>query len=267
MSHDMYALLMPMPFQRPNNPGPAAVYIRNDPNNTTPLTCTKQATINTAFAREQHYYQPLINIKRACFIVLNASINDAFKVSNIPTIVGWHAGMETRDILDQLSQTYGQPTPATLEINDVTFHGPYSTTDAPEVLFRRIENCAEIAILGNNPYTEKQLITNAIHLLLTTGLYIRAFEEWDRLLATAQTWIELRRLIQEAFQRRLNATVPTAGGHGYTPAFYQNAFGILENNNSDDDESLASTVATQVAALTYRSQLTQSTAATIGQQS
>jgi hypothetical protein len=179
--------------------------------------------------------------------------------------VEWHAGMETRDILDQLSQTYGQPTPAALEINDITFRGPYSAANAPEVLFRRIENCAEIAILGNNPYTENQLITNAIRLLLTTGLYTRAFEEWDRLLATAQTWIELRRLIQGAFQHHLNATAPTAGGHGYTPAFHQSAFGILENNDSDDDESLASTVATQVAALTYQSQLTQSTAATIGQ--
>ncbi len=108
------------------------------------------------------------------------------------------------------------------------------------------------------------MITNAIRLLLTTGLYTRAFEEWDRLLATAQTWIELCRLIQEAFQCRLNATAPTAGGHGYTPVFHQNAFGILENNDSDDDESLASTVATQVAALTYQSQLTQSMAATIG---
>jgi hypothetical protein len=144
------------------------------------------------------------------------------------------------------------------------FHGPYSAADAPEVLFRRIENCAEIAILGNNPYTEKQLITNAIRLLLTTGLYTQAFKEWNRLLATAQMWIDLRCLIQEAFQHRLNATAPTAGGHGYTPAFHQNAFGILKNNDSDDNESLASTVSTQVAALTYQSQLTQLTAATIG---
>jgi hypothetical protein len=105
MSRDMYALLTPSPFQQPNNPGPVAVYIRNDPNNTTPLTRTEQATIDTTFAHERHYYQSLINIQRACFIVLNASIDDAFKVSNIPTIVGWHAGMETRAILDQLSQT------------------------------------------------------------------------------------------------------------------------------------------------------------------
>ncbi len=229
------------------------------------MTRTKQASIDTAFARERHYYQLLINIERACFIALNADIDDAFKVSDIPTIVGWHAGMETQDILDQLSQTYGQPTLAALEINDVTFCGPYSATSAPEVLFRRIKNCTEIAILGNNPYTDRQLINNAICLLLTTSLYIRAFEEWDRLLPGAQTWIKLRHLIQEAFQRHLNATVPTAGCHGYAPAYHQNAFGILGTNDSNNKELLANMVATQVAALTYQSQLTQTTAAMTGQ--
>ena len=174
MSREMYALLTITPFRRPNDPGPTPIYVRNDPTDLTPLTRTEQATIDTVFARERNYYQSLVNIERACYIALDASVDDAFKVSNIPTIVGWHtdAGMETRTILDQLSSTYGQPTPAALEINDTTFRGPYSTADAPEVLFRRIENCAEIAILGNNPYTKKQLITNAICLLLSTGLYI-----------------------------------------------------------------------------------------------
>jgi hypothetical protein len=110
MSCGMYALLTPTPFCRPNDPGPAMVYTRNDPANTTPLTRTEQASIDTAFAHERHYYQLLINIKRACFIALNTNIDDAFKVSDIPTIMGWHAGMETRDILDQLSQTYGLST-------------------------------------------------------------------------------------------------------------------------------------------------------------
>jgi hypothetical protein len=265
MSCGMYALLTPTPFRRPNDPGPAAVYTRNDPADTTPLTRTEQASIDTALARERHYYHSLINFERACFIALNANIDIAFKVSDIPTIVGWHAGMETRDILDQLSQTYGQPTPAALEINNVTFCGHYSAANAPEVLFRRIENCAEIAILGNNSYTDRQLINNAIRLLLTTGLYIRAFEKWDRLFPGAQTWIEFCCLIQEAFQRCLNATAPMAGGQGYAPAYHQNAFGILGTNNSDDKESLANTVATQVAALTYQSQLIQTTAATTGQ--
>lgn len=88
------------------------------------------------------------------------------------------------------------------------------------------------------------------------------FEEWDCLPITDQTWIELRRMIQESFQRRLNATAPTAGGHGYVPAF-NNAFGALEDASNDD--SVATAVASQVAALTYQSQLTATTAATTSQ--
>jgi hypothetical protein len=172
-----------------------------------------------------------------------------------------------REILDQLSQTYGQPTLAALELNNVEFRSQYSAANAPKVLFRCIENCAKIAILGNNPYMDCQLIKNAIRLLLTMGLYTRPFKEWDRLQPATQTWIELRCLIKEAFQHHLNATAPTAGGHGYAPAqlYNQNAFGILGETKSDDKESIANTMATQVAALTYQSQLTQSTAANTSQ--
>ena len=73
------------------------------------------------------------------------------------------------------------------------------------------KNALRKRCLGKNPYTDKQLITNMIRLLLTTGLYIRAFEDWDQLAETAKTWIEFRQLIQEGFQRLLNVTAPTAG--------------------------------------------------------
>ncbi len=119
------------------------------------------------------------NIERACFTALDASINGAFKVSKDPNVRGWHAGMRVIDILNQLSSIYGQPTLSALEANDHIFRSPTSAADAPEVLFRRIKECTEIALLGLNPYTDKQLITNTIRYLLTTGLYIRAFVDWD----------------------------------------------------------------------------------------
>jgi hypothetical protein len=73
-------------------------------------------------------------------------------------------------------------------------------------------------------------------------------------------------MIQEAFQRRLNATDPTAGHHGYAPArpFQQNAFGALAANDWDDNS--ANTIASQMAALTYQSQHTATTAADSSQQ-
>ena len=151
------------------------------------------------------------NIKRACFTALDASINDAFKVWNIPNVRGWHAGMRVINIFNQLSSTHEHFTPSALEANDNIFQSLTLVADAPKVLFRHIEECAEKALLGKNPYTDNQLITNTIRLLLTTGLYIRVFEDWDQLAKPAKTWIELRRMTQEAFQHRLNATAPTAG--------------------------------------------------------
>ncbi len=275
MARELYTLLTGQnnPFRVPVDPGAVAIYTRavvtGQQVDLSPLSRTEQATIDTQFARQKHYFLSLQNIERACFTVLDASINDAFKVSTDPTIRGWHAGMSVRDILDQLSSIYGQPTPAAMEINDTVFRGVYSAADAPEVLFRRIEDCAEIAILGRNPYTDRQLLQNAIRLLLTTGLYVRAFEEWDRLQPTAQTWVSLRTMIQEAFQRRLNATAPTAGHHGYAPALpYQNAFGALGTEDDDDEDgedSITESVSNHLAALTYQSQMTASTAATTTQ--
>jgi hypothetical protein len=147
-------------------------------------------------------------IERAYFTALNANINDAFKVSNDPTIQGWHPGMRVIDILDQISTIYGQPTPVVLETNDAVFCSPYLAVDAPKVLFRRIKECAETAHLGRNLYTDRQLVTNSIRLLLTTCLYIRPFEEWDCLTPVGQTCIALGTMIQEAFQNCLNVTAP-----------------------------------------------------------
>jgi hypothetical protein len=78
----------------------------------------------------------MVNIKRACFMAVDACINNAFKVSNDPTIQGWHAGMSVTSFLDQLLSLYGQPTPAALDVNNTHFCSPYSEADPLEILFR-----------------------------------------------------------------------------------------------------------------------------------
>jgi hypothetical protein len=195
MARELYALLTIQPFHLPTNPGVTATYICSQtpgqPINNTPLTRTEQASIDSLFNRRKAYYLSMQNIERACFIALDASVNNAFKVSNDPAVQGWHAGMRVIDILDQLSTTYGQPTPAALEANGHIFQSPMSAADPPEVLFCRIEECTETALLGKNPYTNKQLIMNVIRLLLSTGLYTCAFEDWDQLTDASKTWIEL----------------------------------------------------------------------------
>jgi hypothetical protein len=186
----MYGLLTTTPFQLPIDPGPLAISYPNkipivdtqgDPVRDAMGELTyqaqpaigraEQATIDASFKRGKNYWKSYMNIRRAVFNCLDDGIDDAFKVSNDPTLTGWNASMEPRDMIDQITATYGRPTPAALLQNDTLFRSVYSPQDAPEVLFRRIEDCREVQILGEDPYTAQQLLNNDVCLLLQTGLY------------------------------------------------------------------------------------------------
>ncbi len=137
-----------------------------------------------------------MNIRRAVINILDDNIGDAFKVSNNPMLVGWNPSMEPREMFDQITTTYDKPTPAALLQNDSLFQSVYSPNDAPEVLFRRIEDCQDVQILGEDPYTAQQLLTNAVRLLLQCGLYARDFEDWDQKPSTDRIWINLKMFVQ-----------------------------------------------------------------------
>ena len=129
MAQNMYALLTTLPFRLPISPGDTPRYVRatrlGEEIDTSPLTRTKQATIDTIFRRRKNYFLSMQNIERACFTALDSSVNDAFKLSNMPGVRGWHAGMTTVTILGQLSSVYGKPTAAALDANDTIFRSPY----------------------------------------------------------------------------------------------------------------------------------------------
>jgi hypothetical protein len=139
-------LLDPTPFRLPNSPGPQAIYPPVIPGQP-PLNCAEQATIDATFIRQRNYYQSYQNIKRACFTILDNSIDDAFKVSNIPTIVGWNT-----DELKQVSRRYCKVgLPGTMGSKDV-MHVKWSRAPAgdfnrckgkesyPTIMFQCISN-------------------------------------------------------------------------------------------------------------------------------
>jgi len=114
------------------------------------------------------------------------------------------------------------------------FQSVYSPQDAPEVLFRRIEDCQEVQILGEDPCTMQQLLNNAVHLLLQCGLYTHDFDDWDRKIASDKIWTNLKTFVQECYTSHLNATRITAGSQGYI----QNAFAALGKESDKDDDDV-----------------------------
>jgi len=69
--------------------------------------------------------------------MLDKNIADQFKVSNVPSLIGWNASMSIIDIFNQLEGTYGTPDTMTLLQNDTLFRSAFNPTDAPESLFYR----------------------------------------------------------------------------------------------------------------------------------
>ena len=159
----VYLLLKPNPFQDPTNPGPVGVYTQF-------ATQLMIKMADAIFTREQNKWNSYRNIQQACFRMLDEVVSDQCKVSNIPTLMGWDASMSIMDMLDQLETMYGKPNAMPLFANDTVFRSAFSPNDAPEALFHRIEQCQEIAVLAREPYSDIQVINNAIHLLMQASI-------------------------------------------------------------------------------------------------
>ena len=199
MARYMYSLLTRSPFRLPTDPGSMAVYYPppveifdaqgdpvldaagkptyQDPPSDIPRAA--QSSMGAQFKRVKNYYELYLNVRWAAFNVLDNNIDDAFKVSNDSMLVGWNPSMEPQEMFNKIMSTYGKPTPAALLQNDTLFRSTYSPNNAPKVLFRRIEDCQEEHILGEDPYTAQQLLNNAVRLLLQCRLYTRDFDNWD----------------------------------------------------------------------------------------
>ena len=255
ISPAMYLLLEPQPFVEPPDPGSTAIYPQFSPTATIKM-------IDAAFTRDKNYYLSFKNINRACFKMLDDSISNQFKVSNTPNLTGWNSTMTILAILDQLEASYGKPDTMTLFGNDTLFRSPFPANEAPEMLFYRIEQCQEIQTLAKDPYTQTQIINNAVRLLQQSGIFpLKEFDTWDAI--PIKTYPALKTFIHEAYTRRLTALQlrNTTGTQGYAPNNNQNMYNVFnepDGSDSDTDGTVMTQNAptTDTAALTTGSTLT-----------
>jgi hypothetical protein len=123
------------------------------------------------------------------------NIPDQFKVSNDPTrLIGWNPTMSIQLILTQLETLFGKQSNALIWNNDKLFQLDVNPNDAPELLFLRVEQCQDVAITAQNPYSDTQLIRNTVHLLLQSGIFLmKEFKNWKT--TADKTWTLLKLFI------------------------------------------------------------------------
>ncbi len=188
--------------------------------------------------------------------MLDELVSDQFKVSNIPTLTGWNASMSIMNMLDQLKTTYGKPDAMTLCANDTLFQSAFNPNDAPEALFHRIEQCQEIAVLARDPYSDVQVINNAVRLLMQASIFpMKEFNDWEAV--TPKTYLALKTFIAAAYTHCILSQQlrNTAGQMGYAPQTH-NMYAALDNNDDATTATGGTTTTLNAAAMTIGSILT-----------
>jgi hypothetical protein len=244
MDPALYVLLEPTAFIVPVSPGDVPTY----PGFASPSIIKN---IDNLFERDRNYYLSFVNINRACFTMLDDSVNDRYKVSNTPNLTGWNSSMTIREIIVQLTTNYGVPDAMVMFNNDKLFRSPFPATEPPEMLFHRLEQCQEVQTIGQDPYTETHIINVAVRILMQSGMFQpKEFETWAAV--PLKTYQALKTFIHGAYTRRLTAITlrNTAGQLGYVAN--QNLFNMLSDDNPDDGstDDTATTITHTAAAVT-----------------
>ena len=206
-----------------------------------PYTREEILTITAMHARHKHYHDTGTNVCQAVFDSLDAHVGDEFKSppANAQGTTGWNSTMLPNDMFEQLMLVYGKPTPDAVRQNNLVFYSAYNPKDPPKVLFKRLSECQEVAIVAKVPFTVEQLLVNAVDLFTRTGLYARDMDNWERKPLADQTYFNLRPFIQAAYQRLLTSgtVIASAGGYGLN-----NCFAGLSTEDDVSDDGTAETV-------------------------
>ncbi len=81
-------------------------------------------------------------------------------------------------VLD-LPVIYGKPAPEAVHQNNLTFYSAYNPKNPSELLFKKFVDCQEIAIVANVPFTNEQLLMNAVDLITCCSHYLHDMDDWE----------------------------------------------------------------------------------------
>ena len=145
----IFALVNAIPFAPPPNPGLYPVY----PQFALPAA---MKMIDNQFKIDKNFYKKCTNIHRAVYKVLQANVLPQYQASTTPGLTRWDATMSIIDIFAQLDATIGKPDAQAQLLNKNNFRAPLLPMETPKILFLHLEECQEVQILANNPYTDMQ---------------------------------------------------------------------------------------------------------------
>jgi hypothetical protein len=232
-----YFLLEGTAFVIPIDPGATEVY----PQWAAPTT-VKMA--DATFLQDKNYSLLYKNIARACFRMFDTNIVAQLKISNTLSLTGWNSMMSVNVILEQLQDSYGKPNMMTLFNNGTLFQSPMTPTNSHEMLFYCIKQCQEIQCIGKLPYSNNQIIANAVRILFQANIFpLKEFNTWEAL--ATKMYPILKTFIHEVYGQCLTAMAlrSMSGQNGYAN---KNMFNLLEGSYDTNEDTVTTITQTAV---------------------
>ena len=143
------------------------------------------------------------NTQQASIAALNLETPKEYKRTNGIGTSNYKTNQSIRDILGDLRNTYGVPTPYEVTANKASFAKRWDPNKPIKNFFHRLEDAYLKSIVIQPSFTMQQLIYKAKTAVMRTNLYPTTMLTWNNFFPTNQTWPKLKLHFTEAYDIRV----------------------------------------------------------------
>jgi hypothetical protein len=157
--------------------------------------------------------------------------------------------ISARDMLDHLSETYGNITSVDLEINFEHMPQAWDPHQPVDTLLKQIQDCADNSEAEGVPMGPSQQINVGYAKIFATGHFMRACRRWNEKAAADKTWTHFKSHFTAAHRQHIQMQGETAANaryHSTNSAMTQNEYQMAEATIGD-----LANLATSTAAYTH----------------
>ena len=172
----------------------------------------QQRDLNVQFNVASNIYQSQENVRQAINNALTAAVPEAYRRAGGEVGPAVYTPTDNpRVILMGLQRRYGTRTPAEKEEATTQWGSPWNPTEPIENLFFTLEELYVQAVIARVPYTQEQLLDQALDKIKKTGLFIQNVVTWNALPPADKKWATFKAHLTRAYDAHLDSG-PTAGG-------------------------------------------------------
>jgi hypothetical protein len=212
----------PTLWEKPNAPGRAPA--------TTDGTAAQISAARHVWEEDVQTYRTYTSVQQA----LKKQIISVFEPMYLDILndnmVGY-ANISARDMLDHLSETYGNITAVDLEINFEHMRRAWDPQQPLETLFKQIQDCADYSEAGGAPIGHSQQINIGYAKIFATGHFMSACCRWNEKPTAEKAWTQFKSHFAAAHRQHKQMqgeSAATAGYHSANAAVTQNEYQMAE---------------------------------------